>query len=165
MRFFGDRPTDAGARAFARSRGERALASTTARDGVALVATEQAIHVGDRRFPWDRVARATWDSDEGVLTLVGGADPTGTVQTLQIGLDASTRFLEVVRLEVTSNIVVSQRIESAGFGGAWVTARRVPGEVDLRWSVVFDPGRDPRDPALRAWADENVAVIRRSTGV
>jgi len=146
-------------------KGERVSAVARAATGERIVTTNLAIYLGDARWPWDRITKAVWDAGERTLTVIGSASPDEAARTLVVRLDDATRLLEVVRSEVTSNVVVAQRIESPGFGGAWVTARRVPGADELRWSVVFDPGRDPRDPELRAWADRNVAEIRASTGV
>jgi hypothetical protein len=71
----------------------------------------------------------------------------------------------VVRERVNASIVVQDRITLSGRAGARVVARRVPGSTDLRWSVVFDPGLDPGDPALRAAADAALAELRASLGV
>lgn len=109
--------------------------------------------------------RASWDPDERVLTVVATPTPGRPPVTTAFEVEDATRLLEMIRIQVTSNILVSQRIEGTGIGGAWVTARRVPGADEVRWSVVFDPGLDPRDPRLRAWADVHVAELRRSTGV
>lgn len=153
------------ARELAAANGERSLGVATATDGTLLVATDRALYVGDLRLPWDRVARATWDSDDGALTVVASTGADEPARRLDLRVDEATRLLEVVRTMVTSNLVVSQRIEDSRFGGAWVTARRDPDADELRWTVAFDPGLDPADPALRAWADANVLELRRSTGV
>ena len=187
MKLFGSRGADAAHREAAKqvagAVGERALAWAATDDGALLVATDRALHVGEERLPWDRVAKAGWDSDEGVLTVVASSGPGERSRSRRLAVGDATRLLQVVRSMVTSNLVVSERIASPEWGGAWVTARRDPdadlrGRRDaelapglapevggLRWTVVFDPGLDPTDPGRRAWADENVAAIRRSTGV
>ena len=42
---------------------------------------------------------------------------------------------------------------------------RTRAPTDLRWSVVFDAGLDPSDPALRDQADDALADLRTSLGV
>jgi hypothetical protein len=159
-------PVFAAAREFAKARGERATAVATARDGRMLVTTDRAFYVGeDLRWPWDRVVRAGWDADETVLSVLGSPSPEVPAQTVEIPMEESLRLLDTLRSEVTSNLVASRRIEDPVHGGAWVTARHVTGSDEIRWTVVFDAGRDPRDPARRAWADDQVAEIRGSTGI
>ena len=166
MRGFGASDPDARrARALVAPRGERATTYAVTVTGELVVTTSEALHVGELRLPWDRIAKATWDDDEVALTVVGSPAPGEPSRTVVLPFEAPGRLVEMVRLQVTSNIVVSQRIDSATFGGAWITARRVPGGDEVRWAVVFDPGRDPRDPALRAWADAHVAALKASTGV
>jgi hypothetical protein len=60
---------------------------------------------------------------------------------------------------------VQRHVALRGEAGARFLGRRVPGSTDLRWSVVFDAGLDPRDPVLRARADDALAVLRSSLGV
>jgi len=142
------------------------MASASANDGTLLVATDRALHLGGLRLPWDRVARATWDADDRVLLVVASAAAGERTGAHRVEVDDGRRLLEAVRTMVTSSVVVSERVEQRGGGAAaWVTARRDPDADELRWTVVFDPGLDPRDPSLRAWADEQVAAIRRVTGV
>ena len=58
---------------------------------------------------------------------------------------------------------MSERVELRGELGARIVARRA-GE-GLRWTVTFDPGLDPSDPALRAEADAALAELRSTLGV
>lgn len=152
-------------RARAADHGERAEAAATTDGGVRVVVTDRALHVGAVRVPWERVARATWDDEEGALVVVGSPGPAEPAQRLVLRLTDAPRLLETVRVAVTSTVVVSRRLESPVHGGAWATARRAPGDDEVRWVVVFDPGHDPTDPARRAWADAVLAELRGSLGV
>ncbi len=70
-----------------------------------------------------------------------------------------------MRERVTASIVIQHHALLDGDLGARFVARRVPGSVDLRWSVVFDAGLDPRSPDLRRRADTALAELRTSLGV
>jgi hypothetical protein len=71
----------------------------------------------------------------------------------------------VVRERVNASIVVQRHVELRGEVGARIVARRVPGSTELRWTVTFDAGLDPRDPDLRRRADEALDTLRTSLGV
>ncbi|MBI1378565.1 MAG: hypothetical protein GC157_13935 [Frankiales bacterium] len=152
----------------ARVPGERVLAwAPSGRSSV--VATETALLLPEvdgvaTRVPWDLVVRASWV--EGALELVAQEVPGGPPVTSRIGYDEDPGSLpEVVRERVNASIVVQRRVDLVGERGIRVLARRQPGSTELRWSVVFDAGLDPRDPELRRRADEALAELRVSLGV
>jgi hypothetical protein len=150
--------------------GERIVGWSWVGEAGWVVATDQALmasvpgHGTDTdplRIPWDRVVRARWT--DGALEVIGsgGADQPARRMIFDVGEDGL--LAEAVRSLVTSAVAWSQRIGEDG-AGAWVVARRDRvGEV--AWSVVFDAGLDPRDPALRGWADGEVDRIRTQTGL
>ena len=78
-------------------------------------------------------------------------------------LDEPGSLPTVVYERVTSSVVVSERVALRGELGARIVARRA-GD-GLRWTVTFDAGLDPRDPVLRAEADEALAELRATLGV
>jgi hypothetical protein len=151
----------------ARAGGERVLAWLPSGTS-SLVATEVALLLPDgsepARVPWDLVLRAQWDEDGLDLTAQTGPGGRPVVVHVPVTGDIGT-IAGVVRERVNASIVVQDRITLSGRAGARVVARRVPGSTDLRWSVVFDPGLDPGDPALRAAADAALAELRASLGV
>jgi hypothetical protein len=156
------------ARALAATVGERAVASAPIRDGGLVVVTDRSLLVdagGDEviRFPWDRVVKATWNDGLGVV--VGSTAPGEPTRTLELAIDEPGRVPDLVRSAVTTNILVAERITSDELGGAWVTARRVPGADEVRWTVTFDDGVDATDPERRRWADAHVLALQVSTGV
>jgi hypothetical protein len=152
----------------ARVPGERVLAWVVSGDS-SLVATEAALVLPDgdapgARVAWDLVLRAHWEADVVEVTAQSGAG--GRPVLHRIALDADPGALpEVVRERVNASIVVQHHVELVGERGARLVARRTPGSDELRWSVVFDPGLDPRDPDLRRRADEALTALRVALGV
>ncbi|HEY5032134.1 MAG TPA: hypothetical protein VIJ54_06645 [Actinomycetes bacterium] len=145
--------------------GERVIA--WGRDGLGqpVVATTVALYVPGRsgdheRLPYETIAAAVWADPTLELTLVGRSRLRHLVR-----LDEPGEIPPVVRERVTASIALSEHIDLGGGGGARITARRVPGEDGLTWNVVFDPGLDASDPALRARADAAIAQLRSSTGL
>ena len=126
--------------------------------------TPDALATDATRVPWDRVLRASWEPEivEVTAQSAGGGRPA--VYRVRIDTDPGV-LPEVVRERVTASIVVQHHAVLDGDRGARFIARRVPGTTDLRWSVVFDPGLDPTDPALRDAADEVLTTLRTSLGI
>lgn len=146
--------------------GERVLAWGRDVSGRPVVASDRAVYLpvtpgGERaRLAYGEVARAAW------------ADPLLEVVTAAPGqrryvvdLETPGDLPPAVRERVMSTILLSQRVTIDGTRGALITARRVPGQDAVAWSVVFDPGLDPADPALRARADAAIATLRASAGL
>lgn len=153
--------------------GERLLAWGRTDDGGPVGVTTRALYLPDAgavvRVPHERIAAATWEDPDLVVTLVG---PRATRYRLL--LDDPGDVPPALRERVTASIVVSEHVDldigpAEGGGGspagARITARRPPGTDELAWNVVLDPGLDPSDPEVRASADRAIAVIRASTGV
>jgi hypothetical protein len=134
-----------------------------------VVATDTALVLAagatPERIPWDLVLRAAWEPGcvEVSWQPTAGARP----ESVRIGVDEPDPqvLAGVVRERVTASIVVQQHAELVGELGVRLVARRVPGSADLRWSVVFDAGLDPRDPDLRQRATDALAALRGSLGV
>lgn len=151
----------------ARAAGERVLAWLPSGSS-SLVATDVALLLPEgsepARVPWDLVLRAQWAEDSLDVTVQSGPGGRPVVVHVPVTGDIST-LAGVVRERVNASIVVQDHVTLSGTAGARVVARRVPGSTDLRWSVVFDPGLDPSDPALRAAADAALAELRASLGV
>ena len=150
-----------------RAGGERVLAWLPS-GASSLVATDVALLLPEgsdpARVPWDLVLRAQWAEDALEVTVQTG--PGGRPVQLRVPVAGDVGTLAgVVRERVNASIVIQDRVPLTATAGARVVARRVPGSTDLRWSVVFDPGLDPTDPALRAAADAALAELRASLGV
>ena len=146
-------------------RGERLLAWATVQPAGYAVATDVALYLpvgGHLRLVWDLVSKATF-SDEAVLVVEARPEPRARDRSWRVVLDDPGALPTVVYERVTSSVVVSERVELRGELGARIVARRA-GE-GLRWTVTFDPGLDPSDPALRAEADAALAELRSTLGV
>ena len=145
--------------------GERALAWASVQPAGFAVATDAALYLpieGTVRLAWDLIAKATF-SDAAVLVVEGRPEPRARDRAWRVVLDDPGALPTVVYERVTSSVVVSERVLLRGELGARIVARRA-GE-GLRWTVTFDAGLDPRDPALRAEADEALAELRATLGV
>lgn len=134
-----------------------------------LVATEHALLLPEvdgvaTRIPWDLVLRAAWQEREVEVTAQDAPGGRPVVHHIAVPEDPGA-LPEVVRERVNASIVVQHHVELVGERGARIIARRDPGSTELRWSVVFDSGLDPRDPQLRSKADAALAALRSSLGV
>lgn len=146
--------------------GERVLAYAPVAGGGYLVATPGALRLpasaGLARLPWDQVVRAGWAPPRLELTVqpVLAAAPVELV----LELTEARALAEMVHDRVTASIVAERHVLLTGSSGARFVARRTESD-QVRWSVLFDKGLDPADPALRARADEELRVLRASWGV
>jgi hypothetical protein len=142
---------------------ERPLSTARLMDGSYAVATDRRLLVpvtdGVRGIPWEQVAVATWD--DGVLNVRETGGPEGPGRTHVIRLDDEGALPETVRERVQASIVISEHVALAGRRGARISGRRPPGSDAVTWTVTFDPALDPRDPALQAAADEQVARFKQ----
>ncbi len=129
----------------------------------ALVATNRALYdqAAGVRYPWDQVSRANWM--EPVLEIVVG--DSGLVERRRWSLDTPGSLPDAVHAQVTSSVVVSERLDLGQGQGALAVARRSSDGDAIRWSVVFDTGLEPSDPDVRARADEALGALRTSLGI
>jgi hypothetical protein len=63
----------------------------------------------------------------------------------------------VVRRRVDQTVVASHRSPLPGRGGVVLVARRVPGQAEREWTVVFDDDADRSDPVAREAARQKLA--------
>lgn len=144
---------------------ERTLSWAEVLGGGFAVATDVALYLPvpqTLRLPWDLVAKATW-SDEGALVVEGREDPASRDRTWMVRIEEPRSLPTVVYERVTSSVVVSERVLLDGDAGARIVGRRA-GD-GLKWTVTFDPGLNPRDPALQERAREALADLRAALGV
>jgi hypothetical protein len=141
---------------------ERRLAWGLTDSGVPLVATASTLYVGDERLPWTRVERVVWRPS--TLTLIESSDVEGTGRTRSWELVEDARLAETVRSRVTSSVGWSERRALHPKGAVRLVGRRTPGEDLLEWQLVFEPGTDPTDPALRAQAEQLLGALRQTIG-
>jgi hypothetical protein len=145
--------------------GERVIAWGSDGLGQPVVVSTVALYVPGRsgdheRLPFETVASAVWADPTLELTLVGRRGVRHLVR-----LDEPGEVPPVVRERVMASIALSEHIDFADGGGARITARRVPGEEQVTWNVVFDSGLDAADPGLRGQANAAIAQLKASTGL
>lgn len=129
------------------------------------LATDKALYpesIGER-LRWDSISKATWE--EPVLKVTVHDTSGATKGTLRLRVDESGDLPAAVFALVTESVVISEHVELGEGAGARMVARRDGDEGTIWWSVVFDSGLNPSDPALRARADEELAALRDSLGI
>ncbi len=129
------------------------------------LATDKALYpesIGER-LRWDSISKATWE--EPVLKVTVHDTSGATKGTLKLRVDESGDLPAAVFALVTESVVISEHVELGEGAGARMVARRDGDEGTIWWSVVFDSGLNPSDPALRARADEELAALRDSLGI
>jgi hypothetical protein len=143
--------------------------------GGAVVATQLGLWLPGvpDRLPWHLIDKATWRSD--VLTLIPAVDSGGGVLIEQpprsVRLEQPRDIPETVRVRVEKAIAFTRHHPLAEAEGAdvrrgvRVVGRRVPGEDGISWQLVFDPGVDRDDPAVRAAASAYVNQARAELGL
>lgn len=154
------------------SPGEQRLASAAVApggdDAAWLVATTKALWLpgddGPRRLPWHEIAKAVWR--EGVLTVIEAGPDGGPMaeRTSVWPLVDAKGFPDAVHDRVTASVVWSRHHRLVGRAGVRVLARRRD-DGTVVWSLVYDPGLDPADPALSARARALLADAHDELGI
>ena len=150
--------------------GERIIAwgsGVTSRgaEAVYAVATDRALYLdaGGERLPWDRINRAQWDEPMLDLVVIGVEGQPDRLVRVPLGVGSS--LPAAVHAQVTESVVVSERLQLGDGVAALAVARRSSDEGTIWWSIVFDSGHDPKDPELRARADQALAELRDALGI
>jgi hypothetical protein len=146
---------------------ERALAwGPIVRDGGWLVATSRglrAVGASDHLLPWHLVGSARWagtNDGGGTFTVTALTEVEPGVQArepaVRYVLSDAGDLPSVVRKRVDQTVVTSRRTTLPGGGGVLLVARRVPGQAEREWTVVFDEDSDRHDPGAREAAREKL---------
>jgi hypothetical protein len=149
---------------------ERVVAWALAPSDLFLVVTNLGVWLpgATARLGWHEIHKATWSGRQ--LALVGTrevgtgpgydvlADEAAGVHTL---IDPD-RVPEQVRVRVTRSIAYTRHYPEPGVR---VVARRTPGVDGLRWTVRYDDGVDPADPAVQAATAAYVAEAKAAVSV
>ena len=130
-----------------------------------VAATNRAIYLESlgERIPWDFVSKAQWD--EPMLAVVALDDAGQPSRLVSVRLDQANGVPAAVHAQVVQSVIASERLDLGGGAGAVAVARRSMDSDSIWWSVVFDSGLDPADPALRLRADAALGALRDSLGV
>ena len=152
---------------------ERILAwGVLAREEGWLVATSRGLRLvptggsdaGSALLRWHEVGRAQWTA-----TADGGGSFAVTALTevepgVQARLPEERHVLTdagdlpaVVRRRVDQTVVASKRTPLPDRGGVLLVARRIPGQAEREWTVVFDDDADRNDPRAREVARRKLA--------
>jgi hypothetical protein len=125
------------------------------------------------RLPWHLIDKVIWRSN--TLTLIPAVDSGGGVLVEQpprsVRLEQPRDIPQNVRARIEKAIAFTRHhplpgAEGAGLRrGVRVVGRRVPGQDGVSWQLVFDPGVDRDDPAVRAAASAFVDQARAELGV
>ncbi|SHN52378.1 hypothetical protein SAMN05660350_00377 [Geodermatophilus obscurus] len=115
-------------------------------------------------LPWHEVGTARWTAtgDGGgrfEVTPLTEVEP-GVQARLPVerhALADAGGLPPVVRRRVDQTVVDSRRAPLPGGGGALLVARRLPGQAEREWTVVFDDDADRADPAAREAARQRLA--------
>jgi hypothetical protein len=115
-------------------------------------------------LPWHEVGSARWAG-----TADGGGHFTITPLTeVEPGVQARTtprrhalsdagQLPAVVRQRVDRTVVDSRRVPIPDRGTVLLVARRLPGQAEREWTVVFDDEADRADPTAREVARQKLA--------
>lgn len=144
--------------------GERAITYGVTQDGAYVVATDRALHLPTGpRVGWERVEHAAWQG--GWLHVRETAELGEQAREHHVRLAEPRALPEAVRERVQASIVVNQYARLDAERGVRIVGRRRPGDDVVVWTLVFDAGLDPRDPGLRAHAEQVLEDVRRQTGM
>jgi hypothetical protein len=124
------------------------------------------------RLPWHLIDKVIWRSN--TLTLIPAVDSGGGVLVEQpprsVRLEQPRDIPQNVRARIEKAIAFTRHHPLPGAEGAGVrrgvrvVGRRVPGQDGVSWQLVFDPGVDRDDPAVRAAASAFVDQARAELG-
>jgi hypothetical protein len=115
-------------------------------------------------LPWHHVGTARWTAtgDGGgrfEVTPLTEVEP-GVQARLPVerhALADAGGLPPVVRRRVDQTVVASRRAPLPGGGGVVLVARRLPGQAEREWTVVFDDDTDRSDPTAREVARQKLA--------
>ncbi|WP_345629370.1 hypothetical protein [Rugosimonospora acidiphila] len=155
-------------------RDERVLAWAEVGDNAALVATNRGLWLPltpPARLGWHEIHKATWSGEKLEVTAarVAGEGPgyeiVEDLPSVEFPLAQPGQLPAEVRARVTRSVGPSTHHPLPDGGGARVVARRVPGRNGLYWTVRYDDGVDPDDPAVREVTEQLVAQARAGAEV
>jgi len=146
--------------------GERPLARAVSADGVTVAGTRDALHLDERRIPWETIEKADWDAESETLTVTEVGTWGEPRPVHRVRLPDPGRLLEMVRERVTASVVLQRHVPVRGRRGFFVVARRAPGgNAPLQWVYEFEEGVDPDDPQVRRAAEEALAAAQQDVGL
>ncbi|MDQ3628322.1 MAG: hypothetical protein M3419_05860 [Actinomycetota bacterium] len=150
-------------------RGERVLASAQDISAQWLVGTDRSLHLQRARgwivLPWQRIDRASWDSDSDTVTVHAVADfgheqPRNERTVPEPGL-----LLDLLHDRINATVLLTRHVPLEGSRGLRVVARRAPvGDARIEWSFLLDETLDPADPQVVTAVQQGLASARAELG-
>jgi hypothetical protein len=164
VKLFRRRPVPDAVRAVRLEPGDRRVAWAVTVDAEPVVATGRGLVLPGRDLlAWADVERVVWRRPE--LRVLELAEVAGSGRATTVVLEGEDGGLpDVVQAGVTGSVAWTTHLRVQPQGGVRVVGRRRPGLELLDWLVVYDEGTDPRDPGIRAQAEQVVARARRTVG-
>lgn len=132
-------------------------------DAGLLEGTREALRWPGQRLPWHEIETAEWDRDSQTLHVTEVGEYGHLRRSWSFRIPEPGRLLELVRERVTASVVLQRRAVVAGRRGVTVRGRRTP-SGQLRWTVSYDEGLDPADPAVALVSNEALAEARAEVG-
>ena len=153
-------------RAVALDRGERRVAWALTTEGEPVVATDAGLRLPDgTHLAWEQIERASFQRPTLMVRELAEVEGSGAAHQVTLDLDGDVTDLpETVRTRVAASVAWSSHTKLAPAGGVRIVGRRRRGLDVLDWQLVFDRDTDPRDPALRAQAEQYLDAARRTVG-
>lgn len=150
---------------------ERVLAYACDTTETSVVATDRALHrlegegPAERwsRWPWEQVARVSWDTEANALTVTGLLPALPGRSVLRFRERVALVDLALERVTWTRQLDV--RVGLGQYGAARVTVRRQPGSDRMFWVVRPDDGVDTEAPEVQAELDAALVALRADTGL
>lgn len=114
------------------------------------------------RLPYDKILKAVWHDEQLTLEIW---EPSLAAGRTEIVFDEPGHLPETVRERIQSTVLVSRHVPLHSGSGVLISARRPLDGSDIRWTMLFDPGINSHNPALRALAEAALADLRDRTGI
>jgi hypothetical protein len=152
---------------------EEILAAVQLNDAHWVAGTRSAVYLPTdspdavRRVGWEKIERASWDSDASVLTIFETTDFGTPLRATELKVDDPRRFGQLLRERVDASIVVQRHVPLAGKRGVRIVGRRNPATPDaaVTWNFVLDKGLEPEQPGVLDAAEAALKQVRDEFGI
>ena len=152
---------------------EHILAAVELTDAHWVAGTRSAVYLPTdspntvRRVGWEKIERASWDSEASVLTIFETTDFGTPLRATELKVDDPGRFGQLLRERVDASIVVQRHVPLAGKRGVRIVGRRNPATTDaaVTWNFVLDKGLEPDQPGVLDAAEAALKQVRDEFGI
>ena len=152
---------------------EDILAAVRLSDGRWVAGTRAALYLPTdsaeavRRVGWEKIERASWDSDASVLHVYETTDFGTPLRSIDLKVEDPHRFGQLLRERVDASIIVQRHVPLSGKRGVRIVARRNPASTDapVSWNLVLDKGLEPDQPGVVDAAEAALEEVREEFGI